>query len=127
MASNKKYEYELKQTGDTWSAKVTRKINSRKRATTMQKDGFKSEAEATSWSEQSLVELTTKQKSSNLNSGQKRKDTEEMKRQRSARRAEKTELAKEEAAKLAEADDQQIAEHEEKLSDDIEDSESIDD
>jgi hypothetical protein len=127
MASNKKYEYELKQTGDTWSAKVTRKINSRKRATTMQKDGFKSEADATSWSEQSLLELTTKQKSSNLNSGQKRKDTQEMKRQRSARRAEKTELAKMEAAKTAEAEAQRITEQEEKLSDAIEESESNND
>jgi hypothetical protein len=102
MASNKKYEYELEQTGDTWSAKVTRKINSRKRATTKKKADFKSKEEAQAWAEDLLTELTSKQKNSNLAHGQKRKDSEEIKRLRSARRAEKTELAKEQAAKLAE-------------------------
>ena len=109
MSSNKKYQYELQQDGDTWSAKITRKINVNTRKTTMAKSDFASEVEAKSWAEQSLLELAKKQQSGNLAQGQKRKDTEELKRQRSARRAVKTEQAKAEAAKIAQQEEDELA------------------
>lgn len=112
MASSKKYEYELEQVGDTWSAKITRKINSRKRATTKQMADFKSEDEAKVWAKNTLVELSNKQKSSNVIQGKRRKDIEEIKRLRSARRAEKTEQEKADALKLQEELDLQQANEE---------------
>lgn len=90
MASNKKYQYELIEDGDNWSAKITRKVTSSKRVTTKEKSGFDSQSTAEKWASEKLTELSSTQKASNTHQAQKRKDIEEMKRLRSARRAEKT-------------------------------------
>lgn len=94
MPSNKKYQYELIQDGDSWSAKITRKVTSSKRLTTKEKLGFDSQSSAEQWARERLSELSTTQRASNTQQAQKRKDIEEMKRLRSARRAERTEQVK---------------------------------
>lgn len=98
MASNKKYLSEIEQMGDTWSAKITRKVSRKERTLTKQQADFASAELAQAWADETLAELAGVQQSSNQAQGKKRKDIEEMKRQRSARRAIKTEQDK--AAKL---------------------------
>ena len=99
MASNK-YQIQVEQSGDTWTAKITRQVTSRKVHVSKEQSDFKTEVEATEWADEALKEFVNTQKSANQRQGSSRKEFEEIKRQRSARRAEKTEaekLAKEEA------------------------------
>ena len=100
MPTNKKYDFVIEQNGSKWVAKITRKASSKKTIITKQEDGFKSKEEAQSWAESTLEELTNTLKKSNERHGQQRKSLEEIRRKRSNRRAEKTELAK--AKKTAE-------------------------
>lgn len=104
MATNKKYDLEISQSADLWLAKVTRKVNSRKRVITKEQGGFKSETEAKEWADLALAELTSKQRSSNDSHLQKRKENEEIKRLRSERRAAKTEQDKLDALAAAETE-----------------------
>ena len=78
-------------------AKVTRKVSSKKRITTDKRDGFESESDATEWAQSVLAKLISKQRQSNTAQLQKRKENQQIKLQRSARRASKTEQAKSEA------------------------------
>ena len=98
MASSKKYGLIVEQNNSKWVAKITRKVSSKKTVTTKEQDGFKSQADAQSWAETTLAELTETLKKSNERHGAQRKNIEEVRRQRSARRAEKTEQAKAEKA-----------------------------
>ncbi|MBL4672833.1 MAG: DUF3622 domain-containing protein [Arenicella sp.] len=92
--SSKKYQSEVLQDGDSWTARITRQITSRKSHVSKQQEGLASEAEANAWVETNMAEFINTQKSANSRQGGNRKDQEEIKRQRSARRAEKTEIAK---------------------------------
>jgi hypothetical protein len=92
--SSKKYQSEILQEGDHWTARITRQITSRKSLVSKQQEGFTSEAEAQAWVDTNMAEFISTQKSANKRQGGSRKDQEEVKRQRSSRRAEKTEIAK---------------------------------
>lgn len=104
--SSKKYQSEVLQEGDTWTARITRQVTSRKSMVSKQQDGFSNETEAQAWVETNLAEFVNTQKSANSRQGTSRKGQEEMKRQRSSRRAEKTEIAKREKAEALEAKQQ---------------------
>lgn len=112
MASNK-YQIQVEQSDDTWTAKITRQVTSKTVHVSKEQTDFKTEVEATEWANDALTEFVSTQKSANQRQGSSRKEYEEVKRQRSARRAEKTEaekLAKEEALNaeaMQESDDQE--------------------
>jgi hypothetical protein len=93
MSSNK-YQSEVVQDGDNWTARITRQITSRKSHVSKQQEGLASESEANAWVETNMAEFISIQKSANTRQGGNRKEQEEIKRQRSARRAEKTEITK---------------------------------
>lgn len=111
MAS-KKYQTNIKKSGETWTAQVTRQITSRKTHVSKEQTGFTSEADANEWANARLSEFVSTQHSANKRQGSAREKSEEIKRQRSARRAEKTEsakLAKEETLNAeAMADNEQV-------------------
>ncbi|MFT6408671.1 MAG: hypothetical protein ACJAQ6_002091 [Arenicella sp.] len=92
--SSKKYQSEVLQDGDNWMARITRQVTSRKSLVSKQQDGFTNQADAQAWVETNMAEFINTQKSANSRQGGSRKDQEEVKRQRSSRRAEKTEIAK---------------------------------
>ena len=92
--SSKKYQSEVVQDGDNWTARITRQITSRKSLVSKQQEGLASEAEANAWVDTNIAEFINTQKSANSRQGSNRKEHEEIKRHRSSRRAEKTEIAK---------------------------------
>lgn len=99
MAS-KKYQINVVQSDDTWTAQITRQVTSKTVHVSKEQSDFKTEAEATDWANEALTEFVNTQQSANQRQGSSRKESQEVKRQRSARRSEKTEaakLAKEEA------------------------------
>lgn len=106
MAS-KKYQTNVSQSGDTWTAQITRQITSRKVHVSKEQADFASETEAQEWADATLMEFVGTQKTANQRQGTSRKEAEEIKRLRSARRADKTEAAKlaKEQAENAEAMD----------------------
>lgn len=108
MTTNKKYDFIIEQAQSLWVAKVTRKITSKKTVVTKQKDDFTTEEQAIEWAKLTLEELSKTLKASNSRHGAQRKNLEEIRRQRSNRRSEKTELANAQKAKeLAELEQAQ--------------------
>ncbi len=83
------------QQGDKWLAQITRQVTSKNTTVSKEQGGFASEQEAQVWGETQLAEFVTKQSTSNQRHSAHRKEMEEIKRQRSINRAEKTAAAKE--------------------------------
>lgn len=54
MAKGKKYDFNVVQTNDTWTAEIVRQITSKKTVISKSQDGFSSEAEAQAWGETEL-------------------------------------------------------------------------
>ena len=75
--SSKKYQSEVLQEGDIWTARITRQITSRKSIVSKQQDGFSSETEAQAWVKINLAEFISTQKSANSRQGTSRKGQEE--------------------------------------------------
>lgn len=100
--SSKKYQSEILQDGDSWTARITRQVTSRKSLVSKQQEAFTSEAEAQAWVETNMAEFISTQKNANSRQGSSRKDQQEIKLQRSSRRAEKTAITKREKAAEAE-------------------------
>ena len=94
MSKNRKYDSKIEPSGTTWKAQIIRHITSKKTVVSKQQDGFSDQASAQQWAEQQLLEFTATLSTSNERHGQARKQTEEQRRQRSNRRAEKTDKAK---------------------------------
>ena len=94
MTKNKKYSYKIEQDGSGWKALITRQVTSKKTIISKQQNAFANEAEAKQWAERQLVDFATTLGESNQRHGQQRKLDAEERRQRSARRAEKTQQAK---------------------------------
>ena len=94
MSKNKKYDYKIELSGSTWKAQIIRHITSKKTIISKQKEAFPDEKSAQQWAEEQLLEFTSTLSASNERHGQQRKLSEEQRRQRSNRRAEKTEKAK---------------------------------
>ena len=105
MSNSKKYQIKLEQKDSQWVAQITRQVTSRKTVVTKQQDSFTSESDAQTWAEETLAEFIKTQKSNNARRGSNRKTNEDIKSQRSSRRAEKTLAAKAEKAKLKESFD----------------------
>lgn len=103
MSKGKKYDFKIEQVDSLWRAQITRQVTSRKVAVTKQKADFESESDATQWAENELLEFTKAQADSNTRHGEQRKESEEIQRLRSSRRADKTLQAKAEKAKEADA------------------------
>lgn len=111
MSKGKKYSTNIEQVDSLWRAQITRQVTSRKVVITKKKVGFKSEADAKKWADKTLLELTKTLADSNTRHGEQRKESEEIQRLRSSRRADKTKLAKDEKAKDIDTDlDQAVAE-----------------
>lgn len=103
MASGKKYDIRIAQSGDTWLAQITRQVTSKKTTVSKQQGGFESEQAAQEWAEQALTDFVATLKLRNKRHGVQRKEDEEIKRQRASRRADKTAAAKDLAKKQAKA------------------------
>lgn len=104
MSKSKKYDYQLEQVENEWVARVTRKITSKKVVVSQQQDGFETEAAAKAWAEKALINFSKTQSQNNQRQGAARKVSEETRRLRSARRADKTATLK--AAKAADCPDE---------------------
>ena len=100
MAKAKKYQCVVKQNEGAWIAQIIRQVTSKKTTVSKQQGDFASEQEALAWGEVALAEFTVMQSSSNQRRGLQRKKNEEIKRQRSSRRADKTATDKEAKAAL---------------------------
>ena len=92
--NSKKYHTNIEKTGDNWTAQVVRQVSKLKTHVSKQQDGFTDEAKAQTWADKALSEFVNTQQQANNRQGMQRKESEEIKRQRSERRAEKTEAAK---------------------------------
>ena len=103
MANSKKYSYQLEQTDALWTAQIIRKASSKLFIVSKEQVGFATEAEAKEWAEKTLLEFTSTLSSSNQRHGDQRKSNEEERLQRSARRSERTLLAKKEKAEQEQA------------------------
>lgn len=99
MSKGKKYSFKIEQVESHWRAQITRQVTSQKVVVTKEKGGFESETDATQWAEKELLEFTKTLASSNTRHGEQRKESEEIQRLRSSRRADKTKQAKDEKAK----------------------------
>jgi len=100
MASKKKYQINIEKNKQNWVAQITRQVTSRKKIVTKQKEGFSTETEAQSWAEQTLAEFIQTQQKTNERQGANRRANENIKSDRSSRRAEKALAAKAEKEKL---------------------------
>ena len=109
MSKSKKYAVSVEQHEDTWKAQILRQVTSRKTAVSKQRDGFASREEAEQWGTEQLAEFTKVQSGSNVRHGEQRKSSSETKLQRSARRAEKTALAKAKALEESEKEKESAA------------------
>lgn len=95
MAKGKKYDVVIVQQKDAaWSAQITRQVTSKKTVISKQKSGFASESSAKQWAATELATFTGTLSESNQRHGAQRKASEEQRRQRSSRRADKTANAK---------------------------------
>ncbi len=92
--NSKKYQSEVVADGTTWVARINRQVSSRKSIISKQKEGFSSQVEAENWAQSTLNEFISTQKIANSRQSDHRKQQTEIKRQRSSRRAKKTETLK---------------------------------
>ena len=101
--SSKKYRINIEQSGETWTAQIVRQVSKLKMHVSKEQCGFADESDAQIWADSALTEYIGTQKKANARQAAQRKQSEEIKRERSSRRAEKTKAAKE-AQKQAELD-----------------------
>ncbi len=92
--SSKKYQSEVLEENGQWTARINRRLSSRKSKVSKEQSGFSSESDAQAWADDALSEFINTQQTANNRQGESRKLNDEVKRQRSNRRSEKTELAK---------------------------------
>jgi len=96
MAKNKKYSFKIEQHGSTWKAQIVRQATTKRTVLSKEQKGFASKTEATNWAELQLQEFTTTLDKSNQRHSEQRKHSQQVRLERSARRAEKTQQAKQE-------------------------------
>jgi len=94
MTKGKKYDLNIIENESSWSAQITRQVTSKKTKLSKEKEGFKTESAAKKWAEKTLLEFTSALNTSNKKRGEQRKLSEEQRKQRSSRRAEKTQKEK---------------------------------
>jgi len=96
MSKNKKYSYNLEKKDQNWSAQIIRRASKNKTVVSKQQDDFNNENDAKTWAEEQLILFSSTMAISNQRHGEQRKANEEIKRERSQRRADKTQKAKDE-------------------------------
>lgn len=72
MTQQKKFDYQIKQDANTWSAEITRRVSARRSNVSKQQDGFATEALAIEWAEKELEGFLTKQKEANARKSERR-------------------------------------------------------
>jgi uncharacterized protein involved in exopolysaccharide biosynthesis len=72
MAHHNKFDYRIKQEGDSWIAEITRRITARKTSVSKREKGFATEALAEEWAKEQLVDYIAHQKESNKRKAEKR-------------------------------------------------------
>lgn len=97
MTKSKKYAYHIEQDNSSWKAQITRQVSSKKTIISKEQGDFASEAQALEWAEQELLAFASTLGKSNQRHGEQRKHLEDVRRQRSNRRADKTQQAKKDA------------------------------
>jgi len=55
MAKSKKYNFKVIQDGDSWSAKILRRVSSQKTVVSKKQAGFDSESDAQAWAEKEIA------------------------------------------------------------------------
>jgi len=88
--SSKKYHINVEQTDGRWTAQIVRQVSKQKTHISKQRDGFENQADAQLWANKALADFVNTQKLANVRQAEQRKESDEIKRQRSARRARKT-------------------------------------
>ncbi|WP_435237433.1 DUF3622 domain-containing protein [Psychromonas sp. PT13] len=72
MAHHNKFDYRIKQEGDSWIAEITRRITARKTSVSKREKGFETEALAEEWAKEQLIDYVAHQKESNKRKAEKR-------------------------------------------------------
>jgi hypothetical protein len=72
MTQQKKFDYQIKQDANTWSAEITRRVSARRSSISKQKDGFATEALAIEWATAELDGFLEKQKQANARKSSRR-------------------------------------------------------
>ena len=101
MTKSRKYDYKIEQSDDTWSVQIIRKASKKNSVVSKEQGGFTNVKEAKAWAEEQLLEFSSTMAKSNQRHGEQRKENDEIKRQRSHRRAKKTQKRKDEKAAAA--------------------------
>jgi uncharacterized protein YdaU (DUF1376 family) len=86
MAQSKKYNINVFQSDDTWTAQITRQVTSRKRTVSKQQDGFADEAAAQEWAQTELKNYISAQQARNVKHATHRAESEQRQRDRADRR-----------------------------------------
>ena len=73
MKQSKKYDYQVEQDNDTWTAEITRRVTSRVTVVSKSKAGFATEAEAQAWGQ---AEVEAFLKKTNIGESEKRRAKE---------------------------------------------------
>ena len=72
MTQHKKFDYQIKQDANTWSAEITRRVSARRSSISKQQDGFATEALAIEWATTELAGFLEKQKEANARKSERR-------------------------------------------------------
>lgn len=72
MTQQKKFDYQIKQDANTWSAEITRRVSARRSSVSKQQDGFETEALAIEWATAELAGFLEKQKQANARKSERR-------------------------------------------------------
>ncbi|TEW54971.1 DUF3622 domain-containing protein [Psychromonas sp. RZ22] len=78
MTQQKKFDYQIKQDANTWSAEITRRISARRSSISKRQDGFVTEALAIEWATAELAGFLEKQKQANVRKSERRTERNEL-------------------------------------------------
>ena len=78
MTQQKKFDYQIKQDANTWSAEITRRVSARRSSVSKKQDGFATEALATEWATAELAGFLEKQKAANARKSERRTERNEL-------------------------------------------------
>jgi len=117
MTQHKKFDYQIKQDANTWSAEITRRVSARRSSVSKRQDGFATEALAIEWATSELAVFLEKQKQANARKSERRAERNALaaKAQAEKEASHAAFLAKREASRAAalEADDDYDYEYDE--------------
>jgi len=100
MANNKKFDFQVVEKRNGWSAEIIRQVSARRTTVSKREMGFETEALAIEWAEKELAEFVKHQAERNLRKGEQRKDREAAAEQKAAEAAQRA------AARSIESDEE---------------------